>query len=170
MGYLDWRCRARVGDGITVPTGGPIRNTKVGGMLGSRRLLRGLLALTVAPVSVAGCGNGNGAQEAEDTARDVAESTEERAQGAAESLGDGWATLRTEAEGLIDDISTRHDPEAKSQLLEKCRERLEDLRRADSDEVGRVESLCDRIRDTDVDAGAAWAEIKDEIDSIDVGN
>lgn len=139
-------------------------------MLGSRRLVRSLLVLTVISVLVAGCGNGDGAQEAEDTARDVAESAKDRAQGAAESLEDGWATLRTEAEGLIDDISTRHDPEAKKQLLEKCRERLEDLRQADSDDVGRVESLCDRIRDTDVDAGEAWTEIKDEIDNIDVGN
>ena len=148
---------------------GPIP-TKVGSMLGSHWLLRGLLALAVVPVLVAGCGNGDGAQEAEDTARDVAESAKDRAQGAAESLEDGWATLRTEAESLIDAISTRHDPEAKTQLLEKCRERLEDLRQADSDDVQRVESLCDRIRDTEVDAGAAWTEIKNEIDDIDPGN
>lgn len=139
-------------------------------MLGSRWLLRGLLALTVVSVLVAGCGNGDGGQEAEDTVRDVAESAQDRAEGAAESLEDGWATLRTEAESLIDAISTRNDPEAKTQLLEKCRERLEDLRQADADDVQRVETLCDRIRDTDVDAGDAWTEIKKEIDDIDPGN
>jgi len=73
------------------------------------------------------------------------------------------ATLRTEAERLVDQFQTRNAPEAKQRLLDQCREVLERLRKANSDQVGRVQSLCDRIRDTDPSNASSWREVRDEI-------
>lgn len=96
--------------------------------------------------------------------RDTIEETGQEARQAAE---EAMADLRTGAERFVDQMQTRDAPQAKQQLLERCRDVLERLRKADSDDAGRVESVCDRIRDTDVENASAWDEIKKEIEKLD---
>jgi hypothetical protein len=70
-------------------------------------------------------------------------------------------------ERLVDEIRTRNAPEAKQQLLDRCRDALERLREADSEDAERVESLCDRIRDTDIEDSSVWNDIKEQIEQLD---
>jgi hypothetical protein len=135
------------------------------------------LALAVVAGLFVGCGDDDDGQATSDTtqndvgqvAEDVREGAENVASEAAQKLRTGWASLRTNSERLVDEIKTRNDSEAKQQLLDECRDRLQDAREADSDQVERIESVCDRIRDTDVNAGDTWDSIRKEIDDIDVG-
>lgn len=92
---------------------------------------------------------------------------EETAEDAREAAEDAMADLRTGAERFVDEIQTRNAPEAKEQLLERCRDALERLRKADSDDADRVEELCGRIRDADVKNASVWDEIKAEIEKLD---
>ncbi len=105
-----------------------------------------------------------------DTAQDVREQTEEVAEDAAAAAQDAWASLRTDAERLVDEIQTRNDPMAKERLLERCRDALEELRKAESDQADRAEQVCDRIRDTDVNDRDAWSDVKDRIEDINPGS
>jgi hypothetical protein len=135
------------------------------------------MALAVVAGLFVGCGDDDDGQATSDTtqndvgqvAEDVREGAENVASEAAQKLRTGWASLRTNSERLVDEIKTRNDSEAKQQLLDECRDRLQDAREADSDQVERIESVCDRIRDTDVNAGDTWDSIRKEIDDIDVG-
>ncbi len=95
-------------------------------------------------------------QATEDT---VAEATRD----AREEAENAFASLRTEGERLLDEFQTRNAPEAKQKLLEQCRDVLERLRKANSDQVGRVDSLCNRIRETDPTNASVWREVRDEI-------
>ena len=85
---------------------------------------------------------------------------------AREETENAFATLRTEAERLVDEFQTRNAPEAKQRLLDQCRDARERLRRANSDQVGRVDSLCNRIRDTDPSNASLWREVRDEISKL----
>lgn len=139
--------------------------------------------LTIAVVLVAvgglfiGCGGDDDGQATSDTtqndagqvADDIQEGAENVASEAAQKLRTGWASLRTNSERLVDEIKTRNDSEAKQQLLDDCRNRLQEAREANSDQADRIESVCDRIRDTDVNAGETWDNIRKEIEDIDVG-
>ena len=95
-------------------------------------------------------------QATEDT---VAEATRD----AREEAENAFASLRTEGERLLDEFQTRNAPEAKQKLLEQCRDVLERLSKANSDQVGRVDSLCNRIRETDPTNASVWREVRDEI-------
>ena len=94
------------------------------------------------------------------------DTVEEAGQDAREEAENAFASLRTDAERLLDEFQTRNAPEAKEQLLEQCRDVLERLRRANSENVDRVESLCDRIQDTDPSNASVWQEVRDEINRL----
>lgn len=83
-----------------------------------------------------------------------------------EAARNAMASLRTDIERFTDDIQTRNAPEAKKQLLDRCRDTLERLRKANSDSADRVSGICDRIEDTDVKDSSAWEEIKREVEQI----
>ena len=119
---------------------------------------RALATITIALGTLfVACGDDDVDTEAtQDTVEDAATDAREEAENA-------FASLRTEAERLLDEIQTRNAPEAKQELLDQCRDVLERLRKANSDQVDRVESLCDRIRDTDPANSSVWQEVKDEI-------
>lgn len=132
----------------------------------SRRLLAFMFLM---PLWLLACGDGAGdsvADRAKDNAGKAADEAREATEDVQGAAQDAWATLETEAEGLVDRIQTGSDPLAKQQLLEKCRSRLESLRKAESDLAGKAEAICDRIRDTDVSDRRAWDEIKADINAF----
>ena len=91
---------------------------------------------------------------------------EESAEDAREAAENAFVEFRTGGERLVDEIRTRNAPEAKQQLLDRCRDALERLREADSDDADRVDALCDRIRDTDIQDSSVWDEIKEQIEQL----
>ncbi len=113
------------------------------------------VVLAVALVSGA-CGDDIDTEATRDT---VAERTEE----AREAAEKAFAELRTQGERLVDEVQTRNAPEVKEQLLDRCRDALERLRKAESDRADQVDSLCNRIRDADVENDDRWREIKEEL-------
>ncbi|HVM02404.1 MAG TPA: hypothetical protein VM263_07005 [Acidimicrobiales bacterium] len=117
-----------------------------------------LVAVITLVAALGACGD--------DDADDVAREAEETAQQAGEAVQDAWASLRTDAERLVDEIRTRNDPEAKDQLLDRCRGALEELRQAESPDADRMAALCDRIQDTDVGDRDAWSDVEREISEL----
>ncbi len=131
--------------------------------MGYRRILTVML---VGALTFTACGDDDGG-----TATDAVEQqTEEAARDARAAAQDAWASLRTDAERLLDEIRTQDAPRVKEELLERCRDVLERLRRAESDATQRVEQLCSRIQETDVANADAWSDIKRQIDQLDVGS
>lgn len=131
-----------------MPTGRATRSRGRGAMVS--------IALALGMLFVACGDNDVDTQATQDTVEDATRDAREEAENA-------FATLRTEAEKLIDEFQTRNAPQAKEKLLEECREVLERLRKADSDQAGRVDSLCNRIRETDPTNAAVWREVREEI-------
>lgn len=119
------------------------------------------LAISIAALGLAfgACGDGDTADRTADTVENVAEDASETAENA-------WASLRTEFEELVDEAATG-DSEAQDQLLERCRETLEELRKADDPGAERVGQLCDNIRDADDQT--AWDELRQDFEEIDAG-
>lgn len=105
------------------------------------------------------CGDDADTEATQDTVEEATRDAREEAENA-------FATLRTEGERLLDEFQTRNAPEAKQKLLDQCRDVLERLRKADSDQVGRVDSLCNRIRETDPSNASVWREVRDEITKL----
>jgi hypothetical protein len=102
-------------------------------------------------------------EEAEDVGRQVGEATED----AVAAAQDAWATLRTDADRLVDEIKTGDDSQAKEELLERCRNAVEKLRKAESDQAERLDEVCDRIRDMDPsDNDTSWDEIQNRIEEL----
>ena len=130
-----------------MPTGPSVRSRRRGALV--------LITVALGMVFVA-CGDDADTQATQDTVEDATTDAREEAENA-------FATLRTEAERLLDEFQTRNAPEAKQKLLEQCRDVLERLRKANSDQAGRVESLCNRIRDTDPSNASVWREVREEI-------
>ncbi len=130
-------------------TGRSIRSRSRSGMA--------LIAILLATL-LAACGDNNDVDT--EATRDTVENATGNARQEAETA---FANLRTEAERLVDQFQTRNAPEAKQQLLNQCRDALERLRKANSDQVGRVDALCNRIRDTDPSNASSWREVRDEI-------
>ncbi len=91
------------------------------------------------------------------------DTVEEAAGDARQEAENAFASLRTDGERLLDEIRTRNAPELKQTLLDRCRDVLERLRQADSPNADRVDDLCTRIRDTDVNDAAAWQQVRDEL-------
>lgn len=130
------------------------------------RLLAGAV---LAVVAFTGCGD-----DAEEDLRRAATTVQQGAQTAAGEIRaaaqDAWSSLRTDGERLVDEIQTGDEPQAREQLLDRCRDTLEKLRQAESPEAGRVDQLCNRIRETGAQDGTAWTEIKQELREINPFN
>ena len=84
----------------------------------------------------------------------------EVSQNVKQEVRQAWAGFQTDSERLVDDVQTRKDPEAKKKLVDSCRDTLERLRREDADSASRIEKICDKIRDTDVNNNSAWNDVK----------
>ena len=131
-----------------MPAGRSVRSHSRGAVL--------LIAIALGMLFVA-CGDNDVDTEAtRDTVEDATRDAREEAENA-------FATLRTEGERLLDEFQTRNAPEVKQQLLDRCRDALERLRKANSDQADRVDSLCNRIRETDPSNTPVWGEVRDEI-------
>lgn len=79
---------------------------------------------------------------------------------------DAWAGIRTDGERLADRVQTRNDADAKKELLSKCRDALERMRKADSAAADQVDKLCNQIRDADVNNSSAWNDIKARLNEL----
>ena len=130
-----------------MPTGRSMRSRSRGVVV--------LIAIALGMLFVA-CGDDADTQATQDTVEDATGDAREEAENA-------FATLRTEAERLLDEFQTRNAPEAKQKLLDQCRDVLERLRKANSDQAGRVDALCNRIRETDPSNASMWREVRAEI-------
>ena len=130
-----------------MPTGRSVRSR------GRRAVV--LITIALGMLFVA-CGDDVDTEATQDTVEDATRDAREEAENA-------FATLRTEGERLLDEFQTRNAPQAKEKLLEQCRDVLERLRKADSDQAGRVDSLCNRIRETDPSDASVWREVREEI-------
>lgn len=114
----------------------------------STRLTFALLALALGMAVIGGC-----TQEDQDAA-------ESKVGEARAEVKDAWASMRTDGEKMIDRVQTQNDPEVKQDLLDSCRNALEKMRQADSAAAGRVDGLCNQIRDADPQDSDAWNNIK----------
>ncbi len=122
-----------------------------------------LLSLVMAvAVASGGCGDDDNS-----AAESVGQGTQEAAQDARAAAQDLWASVRTDAERLLDEIRTENAPRFKEELLQRCRDALERVRQAQSGAAAVVEQLCSRIQETDVGSAGVWADIKREIDHLD---
>lgn len=130
-------------------------------MTRSGKAPKAVLAVLATVLFLGACGE-DGDVDTEAT-RDT---VEEAARDAREAAEDAFASLRTDGDRLIDEIRTMDAPQAKEQLLERCRDTVERLRKADSDRAEQVDSLCDRVRDTDVSDTDAWDKIKQELNEL----
>ena len=105
------------------------------------------------------------AQSAAQTARDS--SAGQQAQAAAgtvqKEVKEAWSSVSVDSDRLLDRIQARNDPEAKTELLNKCRDAQEKIAKSDSARGGDVNKLCDQIRDTDVNNRDSWNQIKDQM-------
>jgi hypothetical protein len=116
------------------------------------RLLAAALLLLVGATAAAACSDEE-QQEAHDTVATVSAEARQEAR-------EAWASLWTEGERLLDRIETRNDPDAQQQLLGRCRDVLERLRKNASPQVERVDTLCDDIREANVNRSDAWDDIR----------
>ncbi len=93
-----------------------------------------------------------------------------RSRKAGESTGEtaeeAFASLGIDAERLVDEIQANRAPQAEGDLLERCRDVLESIREAESESADRVDEICDRIHDADVDDAEVWNTIRQEIDEV----
>jgi hypothetical protein len=124
------------------------------------RLRKTLTASSIAlALALGACGD-------DDTADRTADTVEDAAEQVGENVEDAWASFRTDFERLVDDAATG-DNAAQDQLLDECRDTLEELRQADDPATERVGQLCDNIREADDQT--AWDTIRQDIEEIDVG-
>ncbi len=118
--------------------------------------------LLAASFALGACGDDD-VDNAADRAEDAAERVKDEAADAKERAEDAVATFRTGFERLVDEASSG-DNEAQEELLDQCRDTLEDLRQADDPRAEQMGALCQKIRDAD--DGNAWTEIREEYDEI----
>jgi nucleotidyltransferase/DNA polymerase involved in DNA repair len=117
-----------------------------------------LVMITIALAALlTGCGDNGADTEA------TGDTVEEAATDARQEAEDAFASLRTDAERLIDELQTRNAPEIKQQLLDRCRDALQRLRQAGSDQTDRVDDLCNRIREVDPNDDAMWSEVRQQL-------
>ncbi len=106
---------------------------------------------------LAACGPDD-VDEVTDSVEDI-----EDADDAQQAADAAWASFRTDLERLADEAAT--DEEAQQELADACRDALEELREADDPRADQLESLCDDIRDADVEA--EWEALQEEIERLD---
>jgi hypothetical protein len=140
-----------------------------------KRVASRLLAALVLAGAAAGVACSDSGTVDKDTATDRAQTAatqvQQSAQNAANSqdLQGAWASLRTDAYRLLDQMQTRADPDAKKQLLDRCRATQDQFKKnSDSANADKVGKFCDRVRDTDPSAQGAWNEVKSELTKLDI--
>jgi len=133
------------------------------------RLAAAVLMLGAA--SLAACSESE-TDSAADQARSAAQTAVssnagQQAQAAAGSVQkevkDAWSSMSVDSDRLLDRIQARNDPEAKKELLDKCRNAQEKIAKSDNTRGGDVNKLCDQIRDADVNNRDSWNQIKDQM-------
>lgn len=123
-------------------------------------MVRAVGAGTALVLLGAACGgNGNDLETTQSSVAQASDSARSQAE-------DAFASLRTDAERFVDQIRTRNSPEIKQELLKQCRDIEERLRKADSPDAGRVDKICNRIRDTDPSDDKVWSDIRKEINEL----
>ncbi|MGD9893064.1 MAG: hypothetical protein AB7R89_21680 [Dehalococcoidia bacterium] len=117
--------------------------------------------LLIGAVALVACEDGSDvtAEQAQDRINETSDDVQAQAD-------DVWADLRTDGERLIDEVQTRNDSDAKDQLLDRCRNAEEQLRKDDNANADRVNELCDDIRNADPDDSQAWTTIKARFDEL----
>ena len=140
-----------------MPTGRSIRSRSRGAVV--------LITMALGMLFVA-CGDDADTELTQQDTETTQDTVDDAARDAREETENAFATLRTEGERLMDEFQTRNAPEAKEKLLEQCRDVLERLRKANSDQADRVDSLCNRIRETDPSDASMWREVRDEITKL----
>ena len=130
-----------------------------------KRLIPRLLAAALFAGAVAGVACSDDGTVDTDRVADQAKTSATQVR---QEVQNTWASLRTDGNRLIDDVQARKDPDAKKQLLDRCRDTQEQFRKNDdSANADRVGSFCDRVRDADPNAQGAWNEIKSEFQKLD---
>lgn len=122
-----------------------------------------LIAVALGALGAA-CGDSGKAVSSDTTSQTVQDAT----QNAKNDAQNAFSALRTEAERMVDQFQTRDAPQAKQKLLDQCRDALERLRKANSNQADSVDSLCNRIRDTDPTNISAWRDVKDAVNKLSV--
>jgi hypothetical protein len=122
---------------------------------------RWFVALALPLVLVLG---GCGDDDTDETLDTIDDTVEDVAEDVQEAADDAWASFRTNLERLGDEIEGGDDG-AREELLDECRDTLQDLREADDPQADRLGDVCDRIRDADDDT--SWDDLREEIDDID---
>ena len=133
--------------------------------LGMRRT-RGAAFLLAAVLVLGGCGDDDvdsAAERAEQAAERAAEEVKDEAGDAREAAEDAFATFRTGFERLVDEASSG-DSEAQEELLDECRDSLEQMRKDDDPRAEQVGALCQHIRDAD--DSNAWEQIREEYEDL----
>ena len=77
-----------------------------------------------------------------------------------------WASLSTDGSRLIDQLQTGGSADNKAQLLSKCRDAEEKVKKENDSRAGDVTKLCDQIRDTDVNAKDSWGQVKTKFNDL----
>ena len=130
------------------------------------RLLAGLVLFGA--VGLAACSEDDTVDTS--AAREQAQTAGQQAQSAAKDASkdvkEAWSGVRVDSDRLLDRIQARNDPEAKRELLDKCRNAQEKIAKSDSARAGDVNTLCDKIRDTDVNSRDSWNQIKDQMNQL----
>jgi hypothetical protein len=116
-----------------------------------------LVVLVTLGALLPACGT-NDVDDVTDAIEDI-----EDADDARQAADVAWASFRTDFERLADEAAT--DEEAQRELAEACRDALAELREADDSRADQLESLCDDIRDADVEA--EWEALQEEIERFD---
>ena len=105
--------------------------------------------------------------DSDDTDTDAAQQqVREASQNIRQEAREAWAGLRADGDQLVDRVQTRNDPNAKQELLDKCRDAQERLKKEDASGAGQVESFCNKVRDTDVNNNSAWNDIKNQLKDL----
>lgn len=128
-----------------------------------KRLMPRLFAAVLLVGAVAGVACEDGSDVNTDQAQNRVNETAGDVQ---DQANDVWANLRTDGERLIDEVQTRNDPEAKDQLLDRCRDAEEQLRSDENANADRVNELCDEIRDANPEDSDAWNTIKTRFNEL----
>ena len=122
-----------------------------------------MVAVLLAAALAAGACGDDDLDEAAERADDAAERVKDEAGEAKERAEDALATFRTGFERLVDEASSGDD-EAQEELLDECRDTLEELRQNNDPRAEQMGALCQKIRDAD--DGNAWQEIREEYDEF----
>ena len=124
-----------------------------------------VVALVAVGVLLGACSGGE-AGSANGAADNVRRDASATANEVRTRVSDAWASLRSDGEQLIDKSRTSADPNAKADLLARCRDARDRLATNNPDQAGRVERFCNNVRDANPGDSAAWETIKREFGAL----